>query len=89
MKESSIERALVNAVKIKGGKCYKLTGYVGIPDRLVLLPGGIVKFVETKRPGEEPRESQLASHAELRRLGFEVWTLANKEHIEEVLTWMT
>lgn len=34
------------------GLCVKLdpTGLVGIPDRLVMLPGGVLFFVELKRP---------------------------------------
>lgn len=50
--EASIERDLKNAVEGAGGLYLKLNpqGCVGVPDRLVLLPGGIVRFVELKRP---------------------------------------
>lgn len=51
-RESSIETYLRKRVRDAGGLCIKLVpaGYVGIPDRLVLLPGGRVVFVECKKP---------------------------------------
>jgi hypothetical protein len=51
-RESSIEGYLRKQVEAAGGLCIKLSpvGYVGIPDRLVLLPGGRVMFVEVKKP---------------------------------------
>ena len=85
--ESKIEDALITAVKKRGGVCWKLTGYKGMPDRLVLLPGGVVKFIETKRPGEYVRKSQEVVHKELRVLGFEVWVLDNIDLIEGALEW--
>lgn len=48
--EASIEAALVKAVKEAGGLCIKLPAilYRGIPDRMILLPGGRLFFVELK-----------------------------------------
>ena len=50
--EKEIERKLVDLVKKHGGRCEKLVnaGFAGFPDRSVLLPGGKIIFVETKRP---------------------------------------
>lgn len=50
--EKDIERKLVALVKKHGGRCEKLVnvGFKGFPDRTILLPGGVVIFVETKRP---------------------------------------
>lgn len=51
MKEVLVEKYLVDAVVARGGECYKLTPPPkGIQDRLVLLPGGFIAFVECKRP---------------------------------------
>lgn len=40
-----------------------------MPDRIVVLPGGRVGFVELKREGEMPRKLQQFRRAELERLG--------------------
>ena len=50
MKESEIERVLVEEVKRLGGRAYKWTspGNDGVPDRIVFLPDTRVIFVELK-----------------------------------------
>lgn len=51
MKESPVEKYLYEQVTKNNGECYKLEPPPkGIQDRLVLLPGGFLAFVETKRP---------------------------------------
>ena len=87
LREKSIEQKLVKAVKQRGGICPKLVspGFDGMPDRLVLLPGGRMGFVEVKAPGEKPRPIQVSRHRLLRRLGFIVYVLDNAEDIPRVL----
>lgn len=72
MRESLIERRLREAVERAGGKCLKLPAnlYRGIPDRLVLLPGGRVFFIELKTSKGKPSEPQIAFREFLQRLGF-------------------
>ena len=50
--EKEIEEKLGNLVKSHGGKYLKWVcpGWAGVPDRIVLLPGARIYFVETKRP---------------------------------------
>ena len=52
VREVSVETYLRKRVKEAGGLCIKLApaGNVGIPDRLLLLPGGVLVFVECKKP---------------------------------------
>ena len=52
-REQSVELYLKDEVEARGGRCVKLLPWVqgGLPDRLVLLPGGRVWFIETKAPG--------------------------------------
>ncbi len=87
MRERQIEQKLVKAVKAVGGIAPKLTcpGFDGMPDRMVLMPGGRIGFVEAKAPGEKPRPLQLSRHRLLRRLGFKVYVLDGAEQIEMIL----
>ena len=87
MREKIIEKELVRAVKDKGGIAPKFTspGFDGMPDRLVLLPGGRMGFVELKAPGKKPRALQLARHGLLRRLGFKVYVIDKIDQIDSVL----
>ena len=83
MREKTIEQKFVMAVKRVGGLALKFTspGFDGVPDRIVLLPGGKVAFVEVKAPGEKPRPLQLARHRLFRRLGFRVYVLDGEPQI--------
>lgn len=47
MRERQIEQTLAKAVKAAGGIAPKFTspGFAGMPDRLVLMPGGHIGFV--------------------------------------------
>ncbi|MCC8106429.1 MAG: VRR-NUC domain-containing protein [Clostridiales bacterium] len=87
MNEKQIEQALVRSVKAAGGICPKFTspGYDGMPDRLVLFPGGHIAFVEVKAPGKKPRAIQTARHEMLRRMGFLVYVLDDPDQIEGML----
>ena len=66
MKESDIEQHLKLCVEKAGGFCLKMTGFRGIPDRLVLLPGGKAIFVEVKKRDGRVSEAQKTMHKELR-----------------------
>ena len=87
MKEKIIEKKLVKAVKEAGGIAPKLIcpGFDGMPDRIVLLPGGRMGFVEVKAPGKVPRPLQEARHRMLQRLGFQVYVLDRAEQIIQIL----
>ena len=87
MREKSIEAALVKEVKKRGGICPKFTspGMDGVPDRMVLLPGGRIGFVEVKAPGEKPRPLQVYRHKQLRRLDFKTFVLDGTEQIGGIL----
>lgn len=78
MRESDIERRLVQGVKKLGGKAYKFVspGNVGVPDRLVVLPGGVVLFVEVKALDGRLSPNQRLQMRELTQMGahvFVVW----------------
>jgi hypothetical protein len=55
--EKEIEQKLKKTVEWHGGLCLKWVcpGWLGVPDRICLLPGGLVIFVELKRPDGKGR----------------------------------
>ena len=87
MREKVIEQKLVTAAKNMGGIALKFVspGFDGMPDRIVLLPGGHIGFVEVKAPGKVPRPLQEARHRMLRKLGFKVFVLDRPEQIGGIL----
>ena len=54
-----------------------IPGIIGVPDRLVLIPGGIVSFVELKAPGKKPRSIQRVVMRRLYHMGARVVTIDN------------
>ena len=87
MREKTIEKKLSDEVKKRGGLAPKFTnpGFDGMPDRIVLMPGGRMAFVEVKAPGKAPRPLQEARHRLLRRLGFTVYVLDDESKIGGIL----
>lgn len=85
MRESDVERKIVNAIKSKGGLCLKWVspGYTGVPDRIAILPGGRVLFIEVKKPGTgrlSPRQKRVGDL--LRALGCTVLVADEMEDLD-------
>lgn len=81
--EKDIEQKLRKLVEGHGGKCLKWVcpGWAGVPDRIILLPGGRVIFVETKRPkGGKYSALQDKWRDWLRELGFRYYRI--KDHLD-------
>ena len=88
--EKALEARLRREVNDRGGMAIKLLSQLhrGLPDRLVLMPGGHVYFVETKSTGEKPTRLQKHCHNQLRKLGFDVWVIDNTESLDRFLSWL-
>lgn len=85
--EKDIERRLRKTVEARGGLCLKWVcpGWSGVPDRIVLMPGARIYFVETKRPkGGVVGKLQKWWTEKLRALGFPVYLLFT---IDEVVAF--
>ena len=87
VREKTIEQKLCAAVRKSGGIAMKLVspGLAGVPDRLLLFPGGRIAFCELKAPGQKPRPLQEHRIAQLRELGFRVFIVDSVEAIPLVL----
>ncbi len=84
--EKDIERKLRQMVEAHKGLCLKWVcpGWVGVPDRIVLLPGGRIIFVELKRPkGGRLSRMQWWWQEKLTNLGFTFVVIWNTNHLED------
>lgn len=87
MRERDLERYTTMVIKSHGGLALKFIshGYAGVPDRLVLMPGGKMCFMELKAPGRKPRPLQVRRIEQLRALGFKVYVVDGKEEIGGII----
>lgn len=87
VKESTIEAYLRDRVKAQGGIAYKWVspGNVGVPDRLIVFPGGTVYFRELKAPGKKPTPLQVRQLEKLKALGFDVGVIDSKQGVDEFM----
>lgn len=90
MREKVIEEHLRDKAKALGGRAFKFVspGNDGVPDRLVLLPGGKMIFIETKAPGKVSTPLQKKQQELIRSLGFDVFSdreADSKEDIDTIL----
>ena len=60
-------------------------GLDGVPDRLILLPGGKAAFAELKATGKTLRPLQAVRKRQLEALGFRVFVIDSTEQIGGVL----
>lgn len=84
MLEREIEAKFCAKVKALGGMCEKFTspGRRSVPDRLVILPGGQVVFVELKRSNQHPTPAQARDHQRRRDLGCDVRVISTEAQID-------
>ncbi len=86
-KENRVEQRLIDGVKALGGRTFKFVspGLAGVPDRIVILPGGNVHFVEVKALGGKPSELQLRRLTQLRKLGVKALILTGTAEVDDYL----
>lgn len=85
--EKAIELYLVEQAKQNGLLCLKYSNpnMVGYPDRLLVLPGGGVVWVELKSKGRKPTKIQQIRMSELTGMGHLVKVIDNKADIDELI----
>lgn len=87
MRESALEKKFVKAVESIGGMAPKWVapGSRGVPDRIVILPGGRVAFVEMKAPGKKLGPLQEWWAENLRRRAQKVYKIDSPEGIKKFI----
>jgi hypothetical protein len=83
--EKVFERTLSKYVDDQGGMAVKLLSQFikGLPDRMYLLHGGVVVFVEFKSTGKRPTKIQEYIHKRIQDLGFPVLVVDSVESYEK------
>jgi hypothetical protein len=87
MLERDIEKYLIRRTAERGGVAYKWVspGRVGVADRIVVLPGGVVWFVEVKTVTGRLSEMQKIFAADMMRLKQNYRCVWCKEDVDELL----
>lgn len=86
--EKEVEARLRKRVEARGGRCLKWVcpGWKGIPDRICLLPGGRIIFIETKRPsGSVTAKMQEYWARQLKSLGFPHYFIFTYEAVDALM----
>ena len=86
MRESQIEKHLVQKVKALGGEVRKVKwiGRNSAPDRIVMLPDNTF-WAELKAPGEKPTPAQAREHERMRNMGQRIEVIDSIEQIQDLL----
>lgn len=85
--EKAVEKKLRDGVRGLGGRAYKFVspGNAGVPDRLVVLPGGRILFVELKDEAGKVGPRQKVQIAKLTALGCDVRVISGMAEAESFL----
>ena len=77
MLEKDIEKSVCDYAKFKGIEVYKFVspGHRSVPDRMFILPEGVVFFIEFKATGKKATPLQAREHDRLRRIGCHVYVV--------------
>lgn len=84
MKESAIEAKLGKIIRDSGGLYFKFVspGNPGVPDRLILLPGGRIVFVELKTELGRLAAIQKWQISEMQKRGADVRVLKGLDQVK-------
>lgn len=85
-REQRLEQKIVSYVKAKNGMCFKWVspGFTGVPDRIAVMPGGRIVFIEVKRPDGKGKVSKRQQRVgdQLRALGCTVLVADKMEDLD-------
>ena len=86
--EKLLEPRLRRKVKKLGGIAVKFTSHIttGMPDRMILMPGGHIYFVELKSTKKKPTPLQALQIRTLRLMGFVSEVIDDREGLDLFLS---
>lgn len=87
MKESQVERRLVEGVKKLGGMCVKFVspGTPGVPDRLIITATGRIIFAELKTETGRLQKIQQYTIGEMQKRGADVRVVKGLDQVKALL----
>lgn len=87
MKESAIERHLVEGVKKMGGMCVKFVspGTPGVPDRIIITATGRIIFVELKTETGRLAKIQRYTIEQMQKRGADVRVVKGLDEVKQLL----
>jgi hypothetical protein len=85
--EKKIEAYLRKKVEGLGGLALKLPSvhFIGLPDRVCLLPGGALFFAELKTTKKKPTKIQIKVHEKIKALGFNLYVIDSSAQIDKII----
>ncbi|MEE3478770.1 MAG: VRR-NUC domain-containing protein [Succiniclasticum sp.] len=86
--EKDVEARLVRRVTAMGGRAYKWVspGNVGVPDRIVIWPGGRIDMVELKTDTGRLSQIQEIQIRRLQALGCKIRVLYGDDDVDAYLS---
>lgn len=85
-RETAVEAHLTKCVRATGGLSFKIAPtHAGLPDRLLIFPGGFIYLVEVKAHGGAVSPIQHLMHERFRQRGVEVYVVWGKEGVDEFM----
>jgi|SRR5215217_266568 len=88
MREKTLEAKLRKQIKLRKGLALKWVspGFTGVPDRIVIMPGGLVYLVEMKCKKGTLSPRQQVVIPQLQKLGLDVRVIDDDIKLKEFLT---
>ena len=88
MKENDIERKLTTEIRKRGGLCFKFTSpnAAGVPDRIVIAPGGRVIFVELKADSGRVTALQSWQISRINKIGGDARVLRGMDQVKTFIS---
>jgi hypothetical protein len=85
--ERDVEKYLTKKVKSMGGLSFKWTcpGVAGVPDRICILPGGVIVFIEVKKSTGHLSQQQILIRKQLEGLGCRYEVVYGRSDVD----WLT